>query len=611
MIAVIVGFATAHDHSKAGIEGSSGTRRQRVLREREGEDREAEHDVDQRLDEQRGEDRRRRRALEPRAREEDLDEVAAARRRDRVDADASEIGPGAGAVAVAHARIGGAQDRVPGARAQQQVERVQRERDRERPQLAPPRGGRGRRAARRRMRRCCSTCRRLRAALALLPRYAGPQYLRSGMTARCSRSGTTSPTTSARRSQADSETDVLVIGAGIAGLSCAWHLAERGVDCTVVEARTAAGGASGRNGGFLVAGAAPAHQDAVRAVRARGRARHLPRDARIRAADLRDRRRDRRERALRARRLPARHVGAGGARARARPVRGDARRRPAGRVGRRGRPAARSCGGPAASACSPRPTRRCTRRAGCGPSRARSRSAACASSSAARCPSRSRRRATAASRSPAGGGTVHAQRVVVAADGALPQLVPYYAPAVRTKRLHMVATAPLAERVVPVRDRRALGLRVLPAAARRAHRRGRVLRSRRRRARPTPTRRSSSRRPRSMPASSASCATTSASQAPVSRTAGSGSSATRATSARSSARCPDTTGSTSRAATTAPAISTASPPAASSASCSPTGDSADAHLYDSARPLSARLRIAPLTPAGAFRIARAVLPSGV
>jgi len=61
----------------------------------------------------------------------------------------------------------------------------------------------------------------------------------------------------------DRETDVLVIGAGIAGLSCAWHLAERGVDCTVVEASTAAGGASGRNGGFLVAGAAPAHQDAI------------------------------------------------------------------------------------------------------------------------------------------------------------------------------------------------------------------------------------------------------------------------------------------------------------------------------------------------------------
>ena len=49
----------------------------------------------------------------------------------------------------------------------------------------------------------------------------------------------------------------------------------------------------------------------------------------------------------------------------------------------------------------------------------------------------------------AGDGTVHAQRVVVAADGALPLLVPYYAPMVRTKRLHMIATAPLEERVVP------------------------------------------------------------------------------------------------------------------------------------------------------------------
>ena len=249
--------------------------------------------------------------------------------------------------------------------------------------------------------------------------------------------------------EADCETDVLVIGAGIAGLSCAWHLAERGVDCTVVEARTAASGASGRNGGFLVAGAAPAHQDAVRAVRARGRGRHLPRHARLRAADLRDRGRDRRERALRARRLPARHLGAGASwSTRASSTRRCAPTtcRPSGST----RPTCpRSCAGPAASACSRRPTRRCTRRAGCGRSRARSRSAACASSSAARSPSRSTPRATAASPCAPAAATVHAQRVVVAADGALPQLVPYYAPSVRTKRLHMVATAPIAERVVP------------------------------------------------------------------------------------------------------------------------------------------------------------------
>jgi glycine/D-amino acid oxidase-like deaminating enzyme len=36
--------------------------------------------------------------------------------------------------------------------------------------------------------------------------------------------------------------------------------------------------------------------------------------------------------------------------------------------------------------------------------------------------------------------------VVVAADGALPQLVPEYADRIRSRRLHMVATAPLPER---------------------------------------------------------------------------------------------------------------------------------------------------------------------
>ena len=72
-----------------------------------------------------------------------------------------------------------------------------------------------------------------------------------------------------------------------------------------------------------------------------------------------------------------------------------------------------------------------------------------ASSSRAPWRSRSRRRGSGGFEIAAGNGTVRAQRVVVAADGALPQLVPQYAPAVRTKRLHMLATAPLAERVVP------------------------------------------------------------------------------------------------------------------------------------------------------------------
>ena len=43
--------------------------------------------------------------------------------------------------------------------------------------------------------------------------------------------------------------DVAVIGGGIAGLSCALHLAERGVNVAVLEANDIGWGASGRNGG--------------------------------------------------------------------------------------------------------------------------------------------------------------------------------------------------------------------------------------------------------------------------------------------------------------------------------------------------------------------------
>jgi gamma-glutamylputrescine oxidase len=64
------------------------------------------------------------------------------------------------------------------------------------------------------------------------------------------------------RLDADSSADVCVIGAGVGGLSCARELARRGLDTVVVEARTVASGASGRNGGFLLAGAAPFHVDA-------------------------------------------------------------------------------------------------------------------------------------------------------------------------------------------------------------------------------------------------------------------------------------------------------------------------------------------------------------
>jgi gamma-glutamylputrescine oxidase len=60
----------------------------------------------------------------------------------------------------------------------------------------------------------------------------------------------------------DVETDVCVIGGGVAGLACAHRLAQHGVETVVLEAGVVAGGASGRNGGFLIAGTAVFHNDA-------------------------------------------------------------------------------------------------------------------------------------------------------------------------------------------------------------------------------------------------------------------------------------------------------------------------------------------------------------
>src|SRR5919204_6912846 len=57
--------------------------------------------------------------------------------------------------------------------------------------------------------------------------------------------------------------DVSVIGGGVTGCACALALAEAGRRVRLYEARTVAGGASGRNGGFALRGGAPAY-DVVR-----------------------------------------------------------------------------------------------------------------------------------------------------------------------------------------------------------------------------------------------------------------------------------------------------------------------------------------------------------
>src|SRR5215218_543158 len=66
------------------------------------------------------------------------------------------------------------------------------------------------------------------------------------------------------RSALDGHIDIeaCVIGGGVGGLSCARRLAMNGIETVLLEAGTVAGGASGRNGGFLITGTALFHNDA-------------------------------------------------------------------------------------------------------------------------------------------------------------------------------------------------------------------------------------------------------------------------------------------------------------------------------------------------------------
>ncbi|OLE22435.1 MAG: hypothetical protein AUG49_19150 [Catenulispora sp. 13_1_20CM_3_70_7] len=58
--------------------------------------------------------------------------------------------------------------------------------------------------------------------------------------------------------------EICIVGAGIAGLSAAWRMLELGVRPVVLDALTVAGGATGRNGGFFMAGVAPRYDEACR-----------------------------------------------------------------------------------------------------------------------------------------------------------------------------------------------------------------------------------------------------------------------------------------------------------------------------------------------------------
>src|SRR6266516_2958693 len=60
----------------------------------------------------------------------------------------------------------------------------------------------------------------------------------------------------------DGAPDVVVVGGGITGCSCALSLARAGRRVRLYEARSIAEGASGRNGGFALRGGAAAYPDA-------------------------------------------------------------------------------------------------------------------------------------------------------------------------------------------------------------------------------------------------------------------------------------------------------------------------------------------------------------
>ena len=63
--------------------------------------------------------------------------------------------------------------------------------------------------------------------------------------------------------QGDAAADVCVVGLGGSGLSCVNELRRLGASVIGIDAREVGGGAAGRNGGFLLAGVAKFHHDAV------------------------------------------------------------------------------------------------------------------------------------------------------------------------------------------------------------------------------------------------------------------------------------------------------------------------------------------------------------
>ena len=238
----------------------------------------------------------------------------------------------------------------------------------------------------------------------------------------------------------DVEVEACVIGGGVGGLSCARRLAQHGIETIVLERGTVAGGASGRNGGFLLAGVAPFHNDArerygaerARAMYARTFA--AQEDVYALAAELGMGDAVRRVGMLR---LAVSEEEAEHVRAHVEALRQDGF--PAELVEREELPPALRRGG--LLAC-------LTENDGAlHPARWYRALAGAAEAAGARIyegtPVHGPVPGPGEGPVVTDGGSVRARHVVVAADGALPALVAEYAGRVRARRLHMVATAPL------------------------------------------------------------------------------------------------------------------------------------------------------------------------
>jgi gamma-glutamylputrescine oxidase len=240
----------------------------------------------------------------------------------------------------------------------------------------------------------------------------------------------------------DVEVEACVIGAGVGGLSCARRLAAHGVETLVLERDTVAGGASGRNGGFLIAGLAPFHNDAIglwgHEYARRVYARTLEVQEEMYAL--------------------AEELGVGDAVRRVGSLRVSASGEEAEHVRAHVR-ALEEDGFPA----------RLLERDELPPALRRSALNACLTDHDGSLQPARWIRALAADAERAGvtiregtevrgpvegsrvhseAGSVRARNLIVAADGALPGLVPTYEGRVRARRLHMVATEPLPERIV-------------------------------------------------------------------------------------------------------------------------------------------------------------------